>query len=112
MFKFYLCAAFAVLLNTVAQVLLKVGANKTTDKSLILKYLNGYVLLGYAIFLNVTLLNLYAYKYIPIKMAVIFVPFTFILIGLFSFVLLKEEISIRQLISSLIIIVGVVVYNL
>lgn len=112
MFEYYLSASIGVIFTAAAQVLLKIGANKTKNKKLITKYINVYVITGYIVFLGVTLLNLYAYQYLPLKMTVVFLPFTFLLVGLFSFGILKEEFNRKQLISSVIIVVGVVVYNL
>ena len=112
MFEYYLYASIAVVLTAISQILLKVGADKTKSLKIIRRYLNYYVISGYLIFLVVTLINLYAYKYLPIKMAVIFLPFTFILVAVFSFLLLKEKMSKKHLISSLIIITGVIIYNL
>jgi len=112
MIKYYICAALAVLFTAISQILLKFGANKTKDKKILKKYLNAYVILGYAIFFIVTLLNLYAYKYLPIKMAVVFLPFTFVFVALLSLAVLREKMNKQQIISSLIIITGVVIYNL
>ena len=112
MYRYYYCAAIAVVITALSQILLKVGANKTRDLVFIRKYLNTYVISGYILFIGVSLLNLYAYQYLPIKMGVVFLPFTFILVALFSYLLLKEKMNRQQFISSLIIIVGVIVYHL
>ena len=113
MLKFFIIAFAAVILTAFAQVLLKIGAVRNAKFSTWIKqYLNIYVLTGYGIFFIVTIMNLYAYKYLPVKYAIIFLPFTFIFVTLFSFFFFKEELTKRQLISYFIIIVGVIVYNL
>jgi len=113
MLKYFLVAFAAVILTAIAQILLKMGALKTPKQTLWVKqYLNQYVFIGYSLFLIVTVMNLYAYKFLPLKYAIVLLPFTFIFITMFSLLFFKEPISKRQFISYLIIIIGVAVYNL
>jgi drug/metabolite transporter (DMT)-like permease len=112
MVTYYIIAAGAVLLTAVSQILLKIGANKSRNMNFFLSYFNPYVILGYFLFVIVTLMNLYAYKQIPLKMAVIFLPFTYVFVSLFSLVLLKEKMTKNQIIGSCIILFGVFIYNI
>jgi small multidrug resistance pump len=113
MLKYLLIAFGAVILTSIAQVLLKLGAlNNSKHSTWIRQYLNLYIFSGYGIFIIVTIINLYAYKFLPLKYAVILLPFVFIFVTLFSIFILKETFSKRKLISYLIIVIGVVIYNL
>jgi drug/metabolite transporter (DMT)-like permease len=105
-------AFVAVILTALAQVLLKAGANKNRHHTGLAKqYLNFQVITGYTVFLLVTVVNVYAYRILPLKYAVILLPFTFIFVTLFSVLFLKEKMSKRQLISFLIILTGILIYN-
>jgi small multidrug resistance pump len=113
MLKFLIIAFAAVILTAVAQVLLKFGAVSSSKHSRWIKhYMNIYIFSGYGLFLTVTIINLYAYKYLPLKYAIILLPFVFIFVTLFSYFFFKETLTKRQLISYVLIIIGVVVYNL
>jgi drug/metabolite transporter (DMT)-like permease len=113
MVKYIIISSIAVLLTAIAQILLKVGANKNRgSQSLIKQYLNIYIFAGYCVFFGVTVINLYVYKFLPIKLAVVFLPFVFIFVAVFSFLVFNETLTKKQLISYIIIIIGVVIYNL
>jgi undecaprenyl phosphate-alpha-L-ara4N flippase subunit ArnE len=60
----------------------------------------------------VTLLSLYANQRLPLKLAVLFQPFNYILIGLLSCLFLKERLTRRQWLGTLVIIIGVVLYGI
>lgn len=111
MIIYHICAAIAAFLTAFSQILLKMGAVKFKEVIFIRKYLNIYVITAYFLFFCVTLLNLYAYKYLPLKMAIIYLPITFILVALFSIVILKEKMTKKQRFCSAIIILGVIIYN-
>jgi len=113
MILYILIAFAAVILTAIAQVLLKYGANyslKFTSK--LKQYLNIYTISGYFLFYIVTIMNVYAYKFIPLKYAIILLPFTFIFITILSYIIFKEIPSRRQKISYIIIIIGIFFYNL
>lgn len=106
-------AFIAVILTAFAQVLLKSGANMNRQNDSIVKqYLNLHVILGYSLFLIVTIINVYAYRILPLNYAIILLPFTFIFVTLFSVLFFKESLTKKQLISFLIIVSGVIIYNL
>lgn len=110
--KYYLIAFIAVIITAISQVLLKVGAIRGMNKDLIRSFFNIFTLSGYLLFFLVTLLNLYAFKVIPMKMVIVLLPFTFILVGFFSYLFLGEKISRIQIISSITIVAGIIVFNL
>lgn len=100
----------AVILTGIAQVLLKKGSSR--QGSLLSMYLNFFTLAGYIILFGVTLMNLYIYRYLDVKYGVILLPFTFIVVNLLSFFILKERLSKMQLTGSGIIVLGVAIFNL
>jgi drug/metabolite transporter (DMT)-like permease len=111
MITYYIVAAGAVLITAISQVLLKIGANRSMDRSFISSYFNAWTMSGYFLFVVVTLMNLYAFKEIPFKMAVILVPFTYVFVSMFSVVLLEEKMAKNQILGACIILVGVIVFN-
>ena len=112
MLSYYLIALSAVILTAFCQLLLKLGAIRHRNNNSITLYLNFYTLPGYFFLLVAALLNTYAYRYIPLKAAVILVPNTFILVALLSYWILKEKISRNQLVGFSLIVAGIVVFNL
>ncbi len=112
MLNYYLAGLSGVLITAFSQILLKIGAKKGINKRLIYSYLNYYTMLGYFFLFIVTLLNLYAYKGLPLKTVVILLPITFILVTFLSFLILKERFTKQQFIGAGCIIMGVLFFNL
>jgi drug/metabolite transporter (DMT)-like permease len=111
MLKYYFAAFLGVFLTAISQLLFKLGANQASRHSLFSIYTNPYSISAYAMLLVVTLLNVYAYNQLPIKLAVVILSFTYILVGLFSFLFLKEKASRNQLIGAGIIIIGIFIFG-
>lgn len=93
-----------------SQVLLKVGANKHGDKYVVRQYLNVYVLTGYLLFFLVTVINVYVFSVLPLKMANILVAVAYVAVLVLSRVFLGELIDRKRLIGVLLIVVGVGLY--
>ena len=102
---------FLMFAATFSQILLKQSANME-HKNGIYEYLNWRVILAYAIFAAVLLLNTYAYTKVPYKYGSIIDTFTYVFVLVFSRFLLKEEISRGKLAGNLLIIFGILVYSL
>ena len=94
-----------------SQVLMKQSAQREY-KSWIYEYLNWRVILAYGIAFTVLLVNTYAYTEVEIKYASIIDAFSYVNVMIFSYVLLKEEFTKKQLLGNLIIIAGILVYTL
>ena len=82
-----------------------------TNNSLLRAYMNPSTIFGYLLLLFVTLLNVYAYKYIDLKIAVVLLPITFVFVALLSFAVLKERFTKNNSIGAVIILVGIVAFN-
>lgn len=94
-----------------SQVLMKQSAQQE-HKSWIYEYLNWRVILAYGIIFTVLMVNTYAYTEVEIKYASIIDSFSYVNVMLFSYLLLKEKFTKRQLIGNLVIIAGILVYTL
>jgi len=110
--KFYIIAIFAAFLTAFCQLLLKLGANHYKKTNIFKFYLNKYVVSGYIIFIAVTLMNLYAYKEIDLKSYVFIYPFTIITLLFFSRYILKERIDRNAFKGIIIVIIGMIIFNL
>lgn len=111
MLNYYLIAFGAVLLTAVSQILMKLGARSAESVTWRL-YLNGYTLTAYASLVMVTLLNLYAFRHIPLKAAVVLLPLTLVLVVFFSVLLLHERLTRQQIVGSIVILFGLAIFNL
>ena len=94
-----------------SQVLMK-QSTQQEHKSWIYEYLNWRVILAYGIIFTVLMVNTYAYTEVEIKYASIIDSFSYVNVMLFSYLLLKEKFTKRQLIGNLVIIAGILVYTL
>lgn len=108
----YMLILFATTFFTaLSQVLMKKSAQKE-HKSWIYEYLNWRVILAYGIVFSVLMVNTYAYTEVEIKYASIIDSFSYVNVMLFSYLLLKEQFTRRQLLGNLVIIFGILVYTL
>lgn len=113
MLKYYLIALAAVLVTALAQLFLKLGAlHGKANNSLLRSYLNLHTIAGYFLMLAVTLLNVYAYRYIDLKIAATLLPLTFIFVGILSFWKLNENFSKNNFLGAAIILIGIFVFGL
>lgn len=110
MTRYYLVALLAVVMTTASQILLKVATRRAGHEAWRL-YLNPYTLMAYLSLALVTLLNLYAFRHIPIKAVIIFLPLTLLLVVSFSVLLLNEKLSQQQIAGSIVILIGLLVFN-
>lgn len=101
-----------VMVAALAQVLLKVGAKRNSNRHFIWLFLNGYTVTGYFMIFCVTLLSLYIFRYLDLKYALIFLPSTYIMVFIFSYLLLREKITRIKLLQYSIVVLGIVIFNL
>lgn len=111
MVSYYLVAFAAVVLTALSQVLLKVGsrAAPTADWRI---WGNFYTLTAYSILVVVTLMNLYAFKIVPMKFGLVLLPLTLLLVLCFSVVFLGERLSRQAMLGVVVTLSGVVIFNL
>ncbi len=99
-----------IVLTAVSQVLLRSGARNKS--SLIGSFLNPHTLLGYGLFLAVTVLNVYAMQTILLKTVTAWVSMTYVATMILSRWLLKEELNRFMLMGAALIVAGIVVFSL
>jgi uncharacterized membrane protein len=106
----YGLAIGAAVLTAIAQVVLKKGSSN--NSSLLSVYANTYTISGYSLMFLVTLLNLYAYRIVPLKFYVVVIPFTTALVCLLSIKLLNDTLTRSQTIGLLSILLGIVLFHI
>lgn len=101
----------SVILTSLSQVLLKISTEKQY-KSVIREYINFKVIFAYSMFFITMFLNILALKYISMKSIQVFMALSYFCVLILSRVILKEKITKSKLIGNIIIIIGVVVFNI
>ena len=109
--KYYLFLLGSVVLASVSQILLKISAKKSHG-SFLEEYLNGFVIVGYALLAGSTLTTIAAYRGIEFKNGPIIEALGYILVMALSYFILKEKINKRKIIGYILILVGVAVFYL
>lgn len=95
----------------VSQVLLKLGVRRAKNSTIKL-FLNGSTISAYSLLVVVTLLNLYAFRVIPLKATIVLLPLTLLLVWGASFWLLHERLTRPQVVGAVIILFGLAVFFL
>ena len=99
----------SIILTSFSQLLLRIGAKKA-DKELTI--FNLYTVLGYALFLVVMLLMIYAMQKITLRTAMALNSITYILTPIVAHYFIKDDLTKSMLFGSSIIIVGIVIFYL
>ncbi|HEX7192463.1 MAG TPA: hypothetical protein VF381_12920 [Thermoanaerobaculia bacterium] len=109
MFNHYYGVAVAgSLLTGIGQVMLKSGARGRGIRL----WFNGRVIAAYVLFVIVTLMSLYAYKFVPIRAAVFLSPLALLTVTLISVGALGERLSRVQIAGCMLLLAGIAVFNL
>ncbi len=109
--RYILVWIISVFISSIAQVMLKMEANKEHESKL-KEYMNPMVISAYFIFFLSTFLTMYALKYVPLTYSPIIEPMSYIFVPVIGVLLLKEKISKRRLIGMAVMIVGIVIFSL
>ncbi len=109
--KYIIVWIISVLISSIAQVMLKVEANKEHESRL-KEYLNPMVIIAYGIFFLSTFLTMYALKYVPLTYSPIIEPLSYIFVPVIGVLVLKEKISKRRVLGILIMLVGIAVFSM
>lgn len=100
-----------VFISSISQVMLKISANKT-HKSKFNEIVNPLVIGAYGIFFLVTIINTILLKYVDLKFIPVIESTGYIYILILSSVILKEKVTRRKIIGNIIIIIGIILFNL
>ena len=98
----------SVFISSVAQVLLKVAANKKYP-SRIREYLNPLVIGAYALFFGSTLLSILAYRGLPLSLGPVLEATGYIWVTLFGVTLFREKMNGMKLLALCLILGGILV---
>ena len=110
-FKYVLILIFSVFISSVSQIILKKSSGEE-HKSLIKEYLNFKVILGYGLLVLSTILTVIALKGISYKSEPIIESIGYVFIMILSRVFLKEKITVRKVIGNVLILIGILVFNI
>ncbi|MBR6344184.1 MAG: EamA family transporter [Lachnospiraceae bacterium] len=100
----------SVFVSSVSQILLKISAGKTYD-SKIKEYLNAPVIIAYGLFFLSTVVTVLAYKYVDLSLGPVLEATGYIWVTLLGYLILKEKVSRKKLLGLVVIIVGIIVFN-
>lgn len=106
----YALGIVSAMMVATSQVLLKVGANRYGEHSVVRQYLNAFVLTGYVLFFLVTVVNVYVFSVVPLKMANIFVALGYVGVLVLSRLFLGERVDPQRIIGVVLIAAGVGLY--
>ena len=101
----------AVFLSAVSQVLLKFSAGKQY-KNPLFEYLNPLVIGGYGLFVLTTLLNVLAYRGIPLSLGPVLESTGYLYVTFFGVVLFGEKLTRKKILALALILMGIAVYAL
>ena len=106
----WLALIIGIALTGISQLLLRSGAEAGNIG--IRVFVNYRVILGYGLFFLVTLLNMYALQVISFKILTAWASLTYVITPILASIFLKDKITRYTLLSSLLIVIGIVVFML
>lgn len=104
----FLCSVFV---SSISQIMLKKSANKTYDNAL-KEYLNPWVIIAYGLFFASTLITVTAYKYVPLSLGPILESSGYFFVTILGMIFLKEKVGKKKAIGLLVILCGIIIFNL
>lgn len=107
----YVLAFLAVLVASVSQILLKQSA-QMEHKNIIFKFLNWRVILGYILLFGTTIINVFAYRGVELKVTPMIESTGIIWVTILAVLLLGEKPTKRAILSIAVTIVGIIVFSL
>lgn len=107
----YVLAFLAVFIASVSQILLKQSA-QMEHKNIIFKFLNWRVILGYALLFGTTIINVFAYRGVELKVTPMIESTGIIWVTILAVFLLGEKPTKRTLLSIAVTVIGIIVFSL
>lgn len=96
----------SILISAFSQILLKKGS---VSKNI---YLNKFTIFGYLIMIFATFLTLYSYREINLSLGQVLQSLSFVFVVILSKLFLKEKIDKNKILGILIIILGIIIFNI
>lgn len=109
--KYIILFLGAVFISSVSQIMLKKSANKSYDNKL-KEYMNPWVIIAYGLFFGATLVTVVAYKYVPLSLGPILESSGYFFVTILGMIFLKEKVGKKKSLGLLIILAGIVIFNL
>ncbi len=107
----YVLAFLSVFVAAISQILLKQSA-QAEHKNIIYKFLNWRVILSYTLLLGTTVLNVFAYRGIELKVTPMIESTGIIWVTILAVFWLGEKPSKRTILSIVVTIIGIIVFSL
>lgn len=107
---YYFYATLSITLTGISQTLLKIGARN--DNTPLGVYLNPATMMGYFMFLIVTVCSIFALKGLELKFFYALASLNYVVVMMLSRIVLKEGLSKNSIVALCLIVVGVMVFNL
>ena len=107
----YVLAFLAVFVASVSQIVLKQSA-EMEHKNIIFKFLNWRVILGYILLFGTTIINVFAYRGVELKVMPMIESTGIIWVTILAVLLLGEKPTKRAILSIAVTIVGIIVFSL
>ena len=101
----------SVLVASISQIMLKKSADRKYDRW-IDEYLNFRVIFAYGLFFISSLLTVYAYKFVPLSLGPVLEASGYVFVSVMGYFILKEKIGKRKFLGLVVIIAGIVIFNL
>ena len=105
----YIIVIVSICVASFSQILLKKGAEKKYD-SIIRQYLNPYVIIGYGMMFLSLLLTMLAYKGLEYKIVPLMESLGFIIVIILSRIFFSEKITVKKVLGTALILIGILVY--
>ncbi|MDD4028726.1 MAG: EamA family transporter [Caldisericia bacterium] len=107
----YILFTCAVIIAAHCQILLKMSANKH-HASKFKEYVNPLVMVAYIFLFLSSFLTILAYKSIPLKEGPVIQSLGYIIVLFLSTVILKERVSKKTLLGTIVIVIGIFIFTL
>lgn len=101
----------SVFISSVSQIILKKSANKNYENAL-KEYFNVLVIIAYSLFILSSFMTIFAYRVVPLSMGPVLETSGYIWVSLLGMVFLKERIKKKKAIGLIVIIVGILIFNI
>ena len=108
---FYALIPLSALITAVSQILLKLSANRKHDSAW-REYLNPLVIIAYALFFGVLLLNVWIFTRVDYRFGVVINTLAMLLVMMLSKLILHERFTKRKCVGIGLLTAGIVVYTM
>lgn len=107
---YWVTLSIAVLLGSLAQIPLKISSQKKYNH-LLGYFVNSYTITGYSIMLIAAGLSFISVRHIELKYLPIIESLGYVYVLIIGYLAFNERINIREILASLLIISGVIVFS-